>query len=120
MAHSVAHSLHEQMMIQEKRKRGGERKEGERKEGEGRREEGGREGGKEGPTQYIWVVFEPPCNLLPEHVEMVLYLLFIVIETLPVCVCVCVYVCVWGGGGGGGEWEEVAHTSDWKWTTRYS
>ena len=51
------------------------------------------------PTQHIWVVFEPCCHLLPEHGEMVLHLLLIVVETLPVCVvcvwCVCV-VCVGG------------------------
>ena len=45
------------------------------------------------PTQYIWVVFEPCCHLLPEHGEMVLHLLLVVVETLPVCVCV---VCVGG------------------------
>ena len=102
------------MVNQEKRKRGGEREEGEGRKGEGRRgegrrgkggggrEEGGREEGgrEERPTQYVWVVFEPPCHLFPEHGEMVLNLLFVVIETLPVCVCVC--VCVGGGGGEGG------------------
>ena len=47
------------------------------------------------PTQYIWVVFEPCCHLLPEHGEMVLHLLLVVVETLPVCVCVVCVVCVW-------------------------
>ena len=112
MAHSVAHSLHEQndeSREEEERGRkeegGGGREEGKGGGGKGGRREGreeGREGGgkggrrgREGPTQYIWIVFEPPCHLLPEHGEMVLHLLFVVIETLPVC--------VWEGGG---EWEE--------------
>ena len=89
------------MMNQEKRKREGGRRRGREEGGRARRKEGRKEEGKggggkggrkgrEGPTQYIWVVFEPPCHLLPEHGEMVLYLLFVVIETLPMCVCVCV------------------------------